>query len=97
MQPIVAKYANSLGISDFVEGLAPDYTAKEDVGSLLPFGDENETLLKVTLDVIKGLKSQTITTPSSLANSKAIFGSKDKVQFSRDMYIDPRKLEKRTR
>jgi len=97
MQPIVAKYANSLGVSDFVSGLAPDYTAKEDVGNLLPFGDENETMLKVVLDVIKGLKSQAIPNPTNLANSKAIFGSKDALQFSRDMYIDPRKLEKRTR
>jgi C-terminal processing protease CtpA/Prc len=97
MQPIVAKYANSLGVSDFVDGLTPDYTAKEDVGSLLPFGDENETMLKSTLDVIKGLKSQTLVGASSLSNARAIFGSRDKVQFSRDMYIDPRKLEKRTR
>jgi len=97
MQPIVAKYANSLGVSDFVDGLSADYSSKEDVGNLLPFGDENETMLKVTLDIIKGLKSQSIVTPSSLANSKPLFGSKDKVQFSRDMYIDPRKLEKRTR
>jgi hypothetical protein len=86
-----------LGVSDFVDGLTPDYTAKEDVGSLLPFGDENETMLKSTLDVIKGLKSQTLVGASSLSNARAIFGSRDKVQFSRDMYIDPRKLEKRTR
>lgn len=97
MQPIIAKYANSLGVSDFVNGIAPDITAKEDAGNLLPFGDENETLLKAVLDNIKGLKSQSIGNPSSLANSKAIFGIKDKVRFSRDMYIDPRKLEKRTR
>lgn len=97
MQPIIAKYANSLGVSDFVNGIAPDITAKEDAGNLLPFGDENETLLKAVLDNIKGLKSQSIDNPSGLANSKAIFGIKDKVRFSRDMYIDPRKLEKRTR
>jgi len=97
MQPIVAKYANSLGVTDFVDGLAPDVTAKEDIGNMLQLGDENETLLKTVLDYIKGLKSQSIVNASSLANSKSLFSSKDLMQFSRDMYIDPQKLEKRTR
>jgi len=53
MQPIVAKYANSLGVSDFVTGLTPDITLKEDIGNMLPLGDENELLLKAVLDNIK--------------------------------------------
>ena len=97
MQPIVAKYANSLGVSDFVNGLAPDFAAKEDIGNLLPLGDENEALLKAVLDYINGLKTQRIANVSSLANSKYIFGSKEQSRFSHDMYIDPQKLVKRTK
>ncbi len=97
MQPIVAEYANSLGVTEFVTGLVPDITAKEDVGNMLPLGDENETLLKTTLDYIKGLKSQSLPNVSSLANSRSLFSSKDRLQFSRDMYVDPGKFEKRGR
>lgn len=88
MQPIVAKYANSLGVSDFVDGLTPDFTVKEDIGNLIALGDESETMLKSVLDYIKGLKSQSLTRSSSLANSRSLYISRDRVSFSRDMYID---------
>jgi C-terminal processing protease CtpA/Prc len=97
MQPIVAKYANSLGVSDFVTGLVPDITLKESTSSMLQLGDENEQLLKAVLDNIKGLKSQTLPNISGSAISKSLFSSKDKSQFSRDMYLDPKIFEKRTR
>ena len=97
MQPIVAKYANSLGVSDFVTGLTPDITLKEDIGHMLPLGDENELLLKAVLDNIKGLKSQSLTNVTSLANAKSLFGSKDQMRFSRDMYVNPRKFVIRTK
>ncbi len=99
MQPITVKIANSAGVTDYVNGLSPDskLTAKEDIGNLLPFGDENETLLKLCLDRIKGLKSASISPVSRLANSKFIFGSKDQMRFSHDMYIDPQKVLRRTK
>jgi len=97
MQPIVAKYSNSLGVSDFVNGLAPDITAKEDVGNLLALGDENETLLKVVLDNIKAGKSLSLPNPTALANSKMIFSQKDQNRFGYDMYVTPQKLGNRTK
>lgn len=97
MQPIVAKFSNSLGVSDFVTGLTPDITLQEDIGNLLPFGDVNETLLKAALDNIKGSKSQTLMNVSPFANSRSLFGLKDKSQFSHDMYVDPGKVLNRTK
>jgi len=98
MQPIVAKYANSLGVSDFVNGLTPDLILpKEDSGNLLPLGDENEQYLKATLDYMKGGKSLSLQNPSSLANSKYLFGPKDKFGFYRDMYVAPGKFLNRTK
>jgi len=97
MQPITVKIANSAGVSDFVNGLAPDITAKEDVGNLQPLGDENEVLLKACLDRIKGLKSSGMTNLSSLVNSKYIFGSKGQNRFAYDMYIDNRNFKLRTK
>ena len=76
MQPIVAKYANSLGVSDFVTGLTPDITLKEDIGNNASAGDENETLLKAALDNIRGLKSLSLATPSSLAKSRSLIAKK---------------------
>jgi hypothetical protein len=95
MQPIIAKYSNSLDVSDFVNGFTPDINAPEDIGNMLPLGDENETMLKATLDNIKGLKSQGVVSRSSLANSRFVFGSKERNRFSRDMYVDPQILLKR--
>ena len=96
MQPITVKIANSAGVTDYVNGLTPDITAKEDVGNLLPLGDTNEILLKTCLDRISGVKSLGISNSSSLANSKFIFGSKDKNRFAHDMYIEHKKLNLRT-
>jgi len=98
MQPIVAKYANSLDVSDFVNGLTPDLIlVKEDIGNMLPLGDENEQYLKATLDYMKGGKSLSLQNPSSLANSKYLFGPKDKIGFYRDMYVVPGKFLNRTK
>jgi len=96
MQPIVAEYANSLGVTEFVNGLVPDITAKEDIGNMLQLGDENEQLLKIVLDYIKGQKSQSLTTASSLANSRYLFGTRAQSRFSHDMFVDPKNLGKRT-
>lgn len=98
MQPIVAKYANSLGVSDFVNGLTPDLvTPKEDIGSMLQLGDENEQLLKAVLDYMKAGKSISLPNPTSLANSKYLFGPKDQYGFSRDMYVGQGRVLNRTK
>jgi C-terminal processing protease CtpA/Prc len=95
MQPITVKIANSAGVSDYVDGLVSDLSVKEDVGNLLPLGDENELLLKTCLDRIKGLKSAAIYPASKLANSKFITGTKELNRFSQDMYIEPQKITRK--
>ncbi len=92
MQPIVVKIANSQGITDYVNGLSPDIKAKEDIINLLPFGDENETLLKVALDDIRGLAPKQATFKSGLAASKVVGGRKDQLKFSNEMYINPDRI-----
>jgi carboxyl-terminal processing protease len=57
MQPIIFKTSNSLNVSDYVNGLAPDISAKEYASELLPFCDPNEPMLKACLDNIRGTKS----------------------------------------
>ncbi|MCE1197855.1 MAG: S41 family peptidase [Marinilabiliales bacterium] len=94
MQPIIVKIANSQGVSDYVSGLTPDITAKEDVGNLLPLGDENEALLKVCLDRIKGLKSASVVPATFLSKSQSLIGSADLQHFSREMYVQPRAMKR---
>jgi C-terminal processing protease CtpA/Prc len=59
MQPIVFKYSNSIGKSDFADGLVPDVSLTEYVNLLLPLGNPNEPHLKACLDLIRGLKKAT--------------------------------------
>ena len=88
MQPIIAKYANVEGVTDFVDGLSPNITAEEDVSSLLPFGDPNETLLKVVLDDIKGLSTSGMVKKSAEFGIRKIADSHDFKPFAHDMYIN---------
>lgn len=89
MQPIVVKIANANGVSDFVDGLVPDYKAEEDIANLLPFGDPNETLLRVALNKIQGLP---LTGKKPLKSEelglKKVFDSQDSKPFSKQMYIN---------
>lgn len=90
MQPIVVKIANANGVSDYVNGLTPDYLAEEDIANLLPFGDQNETLLRVALYNIRGLA---VPGKKSLKSEelglKKVFDSQDIRPFSKQMYINP--------
>ena len=54
MQPIVLKIANSEGNADFVNGLLPDKSIKEDKFNLGIIGDINEPILSETLSRITG-------------------------------------------
>lgn len=54
LQPLVLKLTNVAGVSDFIDGLAPDHLIIENIRSLGVLGDVNEPLLKVALDVIQG-------------------------------------------
>jgi C-terminal processing protease CtpA/Prc len=55
VQPIVLKYANSLGVTDFKEGFAPDVFVEDDLFSPIPLGDKKEAMLKKALEEITGI------------------------------------------
>lgn len=54
MQPIVAKYFNSLGKSDFTAGFAPDFVMSDGGFEMKEFGDVSEPLLSKALSEITG-------------------------------------------
>ena len=88
MQPIVVKYANSLGVSDFVNGLTPDIVAEEDIANLLPFGDPQEKLLSYVLADMSGIPITSMTLKSAQIGLKKVVESRDFKPFATDMYIN---------
>lgn len=55
MLPIVLKYANSQGFTDFKNGLNPDFLVDENIFDLKPFGDDGDPLLSKAKELIGGL------------------------------------------
>ncbi len=88
MQPIVVKISNSAGVTDFVNGLAPDFSVEEDIANLMPFGDQNETLLKAILNNIKGLPQSSVALKSVKIGLNKVFDYQSNRPFSKQMYIN---------
>lgn len=60
MQPIIVRYANSLGFSDFTAGFTPDHEVDEFIDLILfDYGDKNDPLLGKALSLITGTTSTT--------------------------------------
>ncbi len=57
LQPLVLKSMNAEDVSDYVNGLNPDISYKEDITNLGELGDVNEPLLKIAIDLIQGNRS----------------------------------------
>lgn len=56
IQPIVIRYANSQGVTDFKEGFTPNIPVTEDLFDGIPLGDKNESLLRAAIEDITGTK-----------------------------------------
>ncbi|MBN2275897.1 MAG: PDZ domain-containing protein [Bacteroidales bacterium] len=52
IMPIVMKYANAEGYTNFVDGLAPDYAIEDNLIAARPFGDASDPVLSRALDLI---------------------------------------------
>jgi C-terminal processing protease CtpA/Prc len=54
IMPIVMKFSNANGFTDFVNGLTPDYTVDDDLTTAVPFGDITDPLLAKVLQLAAG-------------------------------------------
>ena len=93
IQPLVLKSTNSVGVSDYINGLTPDFKIKEDFENLGMLGEPNEPFLKVAIDVILGNK---ISIPAGVEIFKPVGESgMDQIDYQK-MYIDkvPANIEK---
>ena len=50
--PVIFRYANSAGVTDFKDGFAPDYLVEDDF--ITPLGTKEEALFKVAIEDITG-------------------------------------------
>ncbi|MFD1293930.1 S41 family peptidase [Lutibacter holmesii] len=88
MQPIVFQIYNKSGESDYTQGFEPDIEVVEynSWNNILPFGDENETVLKGALDHIRGLSARG--PEKGAQRAEALDMSKLEKKFEKEMYID---------
>ena len=54
VQPIILRYKNSQGVTDFVNGFAPDILVDDNLIAGIPLGDKQEPLLKAAIEDITG-------------------------------------------
>ncbi|MDD4424844.1 MAG: S41 family peptidase [Mariniphaga sp.] len=54
LQPIILRFANSLGVTDFKDGFYPDIPAEDVLLGAFPLGDKDEPLLKKAIEDISG-------------------------------------------
>ncbi|WP_347838074.1 S41 family peptidase [uncultured Draconibacterium sp.] len=54
LQPIVLRYANSAGVTDFKDGFAPDIPADDNLLNAVPLGDKTDPLFKAAIEHITG-------------------------------------------
>ena len=55
LQPIVLRYANALGVTNFVNGFAPDYFIDDELLPAQPLGDLSEPLFRKAVENITGV------------------------------------------
>lgn len=70
MQPITLKITNSAGVSDYVNGLAPNIEVEEDLRILSVLGSLDEPLLKATVSAITGVSSKSAKAPWDVQTEK---------------------------
>lgn len=54
LQPIVIRYANSIGVTDFEDGFLPDIEVEDNLFATFPLGDKNDPLFKAAIEDITG-------------------------------------------
>ena len=90
MQPLVLKVVNSVGFTDFDNGLTPDIILPEDYGNLGVLGDPNEPLLEAALNDITGSRYvyPAIETLPSVGDSNGFTPLMDEMYIERELPED---------
>lgn len=91
MQPIIVRFTNAQGFSDFTNGFTPDVTASENPLQTRPLGDTDEYLLNIVLNEIQGnsLRSNNVNLKMNV-----IASSIDMYPLRRNTFIPAHKVHK---
>lgn len=54
IMPIVSKFSNSVGFTDFFDGLMPDHQVDDDLFSAVPFGDLSDPMIAKAVEQLTG-------------------------------------------
>ncbi|GAA3786910.1 hypothetical protein GCM10022271_19330 [Corallibacter vietnamensis] len=87
MQPLVLKSLNSLGVTDYSQGLTPDILQAENYNNLGVLGDINEPLLATALQHIED-SSRSTNNATNIEPLNFVGDSNDLTPFSKDMHIN---------
>jgi carboxyl-terminal processing protease len=82
--PIVMKYANSVGYTDFKYGLEPDILAEDNLLEAKPFGDIEDPVLNAALEDITGTSLKSAQT---VEKSKYLRVDNNKDRLRRNLFI----------
>ena len=87
LQPIVFQIFNKLEESNYTQGFTPDIKVIEYEfwNNILPFGDQNEVVLKAALDDIRGLSPKRSVKDKNISPLKVLPLEN---RFDKEMYID---------
>jgi C-terminal processing protease CtpA/Prc len=94
LQPIVLKFANADGVTDFVNGIPPSITLTEDITNLLPLGSTDEPLLKKAISQITGISTMKSAESSNRIQFNSVADRKDFIPHAKEMYLDSRFFKK---
>ena len=79
IQPLIYKYANADGYTDFVDGLTPDIEIEESYYNLGQLGDLDEPLLARTIEAITGInRNSMLPEKKATIDSRKLFMAEEK-------------------
>lgn len=88
MVPIVLKYSNVNGYTDFVDGLAPDYEVEDDLISAVSFGDTSDPMVAQAIELATGTSVATaMKTKSASLPPYRMLNLHDKKELKRNLIV----------
>ena len=89
IQPLVLKTLNAVGVTDYFNGISPNYEFEERVYSMGEIGDLNEPMLNFTIGLINS-RAKINTQPETLS----LIDDNFKFEFlEREMYIEDKEIK----
>jgi C-terminal processing protease CtpA/Prc len=91
MMPIVLKYYNADGYSDFVDGLSPDYSLDDELIGAVPYGDLSDPMVAKAISLATGISVKSSRVKSQLYLKKLI---PQKMAMKKNLFFPFNKIPK---